>query len=252
MFLACSSARAEVYVLDGVYQGKDLYVKNPFSNEGVGFCVYEILVNGEITSDEINSSAFAVDLSQYGFELGEEISVTIRSKANCNPRVINPEAISPKSSCSYANISLESSGDLTWTTSGENGKLPFIIEHFKWNKWVEIGSVLGEGTKDQHNYHVSIKLPGGENKLRIKQKDYDGTHVSDEITVNVNKPSVTLNSDKANDYIEFSGSTHFELYNVYGVLVKTGFGDKITVNELEKGRYYLNFEQTLGLEIKKK
>ncbi len=33
------AALAEVYVFTGVYQGKDLYVKNPFSPDGVGFCV---------------------------------------------------------------------------------------------------------------------------------------------------------------------------------------------------------------------
>jgi len=250
--LVLSSLRAEVYILEGVYQGKDLYVKNPFSNEGVGFCVYEVLVNGNITSDEINSSAFAVDLSQYGFNLGDELTVTIRSKANCAPKVINPEAISPTSSCSFSQIRLDPNGELKWSAAGENGKLPFVIEHFKWNKWVEIGSVLGEGTSSKNDYHVSIKLPAGENKLRIKQKDYSGSRVSEEVTVQVNKPAVTLNSDKAHDYIEFSGATHYELYNIYGVLVKTGYGDKITVNELENGSYYLNFEKTLGQEIRKR
>jgi len=250
--LVTFGALAEVYVLEGVYQGEDLYVKNPFSNEGVGFCVYEVLVNGEISSDEINSSAFAIDLTQYGLNQGDDLLITIRSKSNCEPKVINPNAISPKSSCSFANISLDQKGKLSWTTEGEQGKLPFVVEHFKWNKWVEIGSVLGEGTAKTHHYSVMVKLPSGENKLRIKQRDYSNIRLSDEVTLTLTKPEVILNSDKVNDYIEFTGDTHYELYNVYGVLVKTGFGNKILVNSLEKGRYYLNFEKTLGLEIKKR
>ena len=31
-----------VIVLDGVYQGKNIYVQNPFAASGVGFCVQEV------------------------------------------------------------------------------------------------------------------------------------------------------------------------------------------------------------------
>ena len=49
-------------VLTGIYQGSNLYVMNPFAPVGEGFCVTEVQVNGAATSDEINSSAFEVDL----------------------------------------------------------------------------------------------------------------------------------------------------------------------------------------------
>ena len=38
----------------GTYQGENLYVKNPFAATGVGFCVYEVTVNGMTSTDEIN------------------------------------------------------------------------------------------------------------------------------------------------------------------------------------------------------
>ena len=50
-----------VIILEGNYQGKNLYIQNPFGSGGVGFCVTEVLVNGNITTDEINSSAFEID-----------------------------------------------------------------------------------------------------------------------------------------------------------------------------------------------
>ncbi|HEY8404629.1 MAG TPA: hypothetical protein VIK71_08470, partial [Flavobacteriales bacterium] len=53
------SAMAEVVIINGIYQGKDLYVKNPVTSSGIGFCIFEVLVNGNITSDEVNSPAFA-------------------------------------------------------------------------------------------------------------------------------------------------------------------------------------------------
>ncbi|MFB0961855.1 MAG: hypothetical protein QMB20_11690, partial [Flavobacteriales bacterium] len=73
LFGVNSALSAGVFVLEGVYQGRDLYVQNPFSEEGVGFCIYEVTVNGIVTSDEINSSAFAVDLSMYEFINGDDI-----------------------------------------------------------------------------------------------------------------------------------------------------------------------------------
>ena len=38
---------------EGHYQGKNLYVQNPFSGSGVGFCVIAVYVNGDVTTDLI-------------------------------------------------------------------------------------------------------------------------------------------------------------------------------------------------------
>jgi len=245
------SLNAEVYVLEGVYQGKDVYVQNPFSSEGVGFCIYEVTVNGEITSDEINSSAFAVDLAMYEFNLGDEVIITIKSKSDCEPNVINPDAISPTSSCEVTRAELKSDKTLSWSTSGENGKLPFIVEQFKWNKWVQIGSLLGKGN-ETNNYNLEVHLPAGSNKLRIKQKDYSGDRTTSELIVEVSKPTVELLSEKIKEEILFTGKTHYELFNEYGVLVRSGLAAEIDTSDLEKGYYYLNYEKTFGTVLRKK
>ncbi|MFT5957541.1 MAG: hypothetical protein ACI87V_001425, partial [Flavobacteriales bacterium] len=38
LFASPLISNAGVFVYNGVYQGKDLYVKNPFAGDGVGFC----------------------------------------------------------------------------------------------------------------------------------------------------------------------------------------------------------------------
>ena len=50
-------------VLDGHYQGKNLYIQNPFSGSGVGFCVIAVYVNDDVTTDQVNSSAFEIDFA---------------------------------------------------------------------------------------------------------------------------------------------------------------------------------------------
>ena len=49
-FLSKGFAQGGVIILEGNYQGKNLYVQNPFGSGGVGFCVTEVLVNGNITT----------------------------------------------------------------------------------------------------------------------------------------------------------------------------------------------------------
>ena len=48
--LAALPGSAGVIVLEGQYQGKNLFVQNPFSEAGVGFCVFEVTVNEQIAT----------------------------------------------------------------------------------------------------------------------------------------------------------------------------------------------------------
>ncbi len=48
-------SQAGTLILEGNYQGKNIYVQNPNAASGVGFCVIEVLVNGNISTDEIVS-----------------------------------------------------------------------------------------------------------------------------------------------------------------------------------------------------
>ncbi|PJC62331.1 MAG: hypothetical protein CO022_05125, partial [Flavobacteriales bacterium CG_4_9_14_0_2_um_filter_32_27] len=61
--LIAFSSYAGVIVLEGHYQGKNLYVQNPFAGSGVGFCTFEVTINGDVTTDEVNSSAFEIDFT---------------------------------------------------------------------------------------------------------------------------------------------------------------------------------------------
>src|SRR5690606_40983723 len=67
-------------------------------SSGVGFCVYEVTVNGITSTDEINSAAFEIDLSVFGFALGEPVVVTINYKEGCLPSVLNPGVLNAKTS----------------------------------------------------------------------------------------------------------------------------------------------------------
>lgn len=246
-------AFSEPMVLTGVYQGKDLYIKNPFAEDGVGFCVYEVYVNGELTRDEVNSSAFAIDFNVLGIEVGTDVEVTLHHKEGCNPLVLNPEAIKPHSTFEVATIEVKNNV-LSWTATGESGPLPYIIEQFRWNKWVKAGEVMGDGKKESSAYKFELTPHSGENKVRVKQVDYTGKpRYSSSVTYTPGAPVVSFQPNKPSDEITFSSPTRYEVFDKYGNLVKTGFGKTVSVTNLERGEeYYLNYDNSFGETFKKK
>lgn len=251
--MASPVIKGESLVVNGIYQGKDLYVKNPFATDGVGFCVYEVYVNGELTRDEINSSAFAIDFNILGIAPGTPIEVILKHKSGCEPLILNPESIKPHSTFEITDISVDNN-TLTWTAKNESGSLPFIVEQFRWNKWVKAGEVQGDGTADETTYKFKLSPYFGENKVRIKQVDYtDKPKYSQSITYNPKTRKITFEPKKPEDEINFSGLTRYEIFDQYGSLVKTGYAQTVDVSDLNPdGVYYLNYDNSFGETFKKK
>ena len=246
------SSFSEALVINGIYQGKDLYVKNPFSDDGAGFCVFEVIVNGETTKDEINSSAFAIDFNILGINSGEDLEVIIRHKSGCSPLVLNPEAIKPHSTFKVADIDV-SKNILSWTTTNESGPLPYIVEQFRWNKWVKAGEVQGNGKGG--DYQFKLEPYSGENKVRIKQVDYtDQPRYSDAVEYNPNISKVDFSpKQKVESEIKFTQPTRYEIFDIYGNLVETGYGSSVDVSNLKrKEEYYLNYDSSFGETFKMK
>jgi hypothetical protein len=242
-------AAAATLVIEGKYQNKNVYVHNGFGVGGVGFCTKEIRVNGNITTDEINSSAFEIDLKALHLKYGENVTIEIIHSDGCTPKVLNMEDLKPKPTFEVINIDISSSGLLKWTSKNEMGALPYVIEQFKWNKWVPIGVVDGLGTPQTHDYSFQVAMHNSENKYRIKQKGLNAlTKVSKDVTVisAINKPTYAM----AKNSVDFSSETAYEIYDAYGVIVKKGFGKQVTIDNLTKGQYYLCYDNALS-EFKK-
>lgn len=235
---------AGVIILEGVYQGKNLYVQNPFAGSGVGFCTFEVTINGDISTDEISSSAFEIDFSNYSLKLGDRVTVKINHHNDCRPKVLNPEVLEPKSTFEIVNISVDRDGVLKWKSKNETGELDYVVEQFRWNKWVKVGEVKGKGKVDEQNYSYQVKPHSGENTFRVKQTDYTNKprygpsvkYTDDAIT------PITFSPRKVKKILIFSHETMFEVYDAYGNIVKKGFANQIDVLNLDKGIYYLNYD----------
>jgi hypothetical protein len=250
--LFASAQNGERLVVEGEYHGKNLYVNNPMSEAGVGFCVNEVHVNGEISTDEWNSSAFEVDLEQQGLEAGEEVLVEIRHKDGCRPKVLNPNVLKPRATFEVEEIGIDPSGILRWTTSNEHGQLPYKIQQFKWNKWVTVGEIQGKGTPGEHEYSFETLPVSGRNRFRVKQEGMNGKERSSKaVEFHSDKKEIEYELDRSKGRVEFTRETSFELYNMYGELVKKGYGERFDVSNLDKGTYYMNFgSKTVKLKLR--
>ncbi len=243
---------AKVVVVEGKYQNKNLYVQNGYASSGVGFCTYEVVVNGKVATDEINASSFEIDLAQFQLKYGDKVTIEIKHRDDCSPRILNPEALKPKATYETTSLLVSPNGLLTWTTVNESGSLPFIVEQFKWNKWVLVGEVEGLGTPMENNYSFQAELNSGENRFRIKQVGYGALPKYSKTTSCLsNVPPLTFSTSKSSDNILFSGQTMFEVYDVYGQVVKKGFGKSISIANLQKGHYFLCYDNSVT-EFKRK
>ena len=243
-------------VLEGNYQGKNLYVRNPFAGSGVGFCTYEVTVNGSVTTDEWNSSAFEIDLSIHNLDPGDRVVVVIKHKDDWAPKVLNPEVLNPQSTFETQSIAVTNDGVLKWSTMNEAGVLTYIVEQYRWNKWVYVGEVEGaDRTGTVNNYDFKVTPHSGENKFRVKQIDYTAVpRYSPTASYQSSVPLVDFEpvSRKVEGDIKFTAETMYEVFDIHGNIVKKGYSSTIDCTNLKKGLYYLNYDNSTTEFMKKK
>ena len=255
LFITVNSAYAEEIILKGIYKGENLYVENPYSEAGIGFCVYEVMVNDFTSTDEINSSFFEIDLSIYDFKFGDKIKITIKHREGCTPRVLNEEVLMPFSTYKLKSFIVNKEGSIEFTTFNEHGSLPFIVEQYRWNKWIKAGSIQGKGTEKINKYRLSVNLHTGVNKFRIKQTgSKKNPNYSEIVEFDNAVPEVSFipgNMGKVSDKIFFSSFTQYEIYDYYGKRIKFGSAHDVDVSKLKAGTYFLNYDNKTEIFIKK-
>ncbi len=257
LFFVCqSNAQEKLLSLDGTYQDKNLVVYNPSQSDGFGFCVTKVLVNGEILPAAIQSAHFEINFQLFQLKKGESVFVVLEHANGCEPRFVNPEILLPKSTFKCTAITADKSGMINWTTTDEAGSLDFVIEQYRWNRWVEAGQVKGNGTKQTSTYHFQIMPHSGKNQIRVSQIDNTGDKRSSQATFfHSGLPSPKISPTKVRDNLYFRAGTtdvktKFEVYDAYGNLLKIGFATMVDCRNLVSGVYFINFDNQTEKFIK--
>lgn len=253
-FTASNVLKAEELVMTGIYQGIDLYVLNPMLDEvGDTYCVTQIFVNDYLYADAINSSAFCLILQNMPLQIGGELEIRFVHGPDCAPRVINPEVLKSLSTYSIVDISLNGNS-LVFTTQDETSKINFIVEQFRWNHWMKIGQIQGQGGPENQTYSVDVFPIHGNNKYRIYQQDHlYRTNLSKDYEFeSANEAVVPISKlKKVKDEIKLSAPGSYIIYNIYGDILLNGYSDTIDVSGLSKGIYIFAYENTFANFTKK-
>jgi hypothetical protein len=196
----------------------------------VGFCVFEVTVNDQIATDEINSSAFEVDMNNFGLKIGDPRGGEGEAQGRLHPRGVEPRSAEAEEHLRYRETGHQlADGTYTWTTTNETGELPYIVEQKRWNKWVKVGEVMGVGKPGEHTYEFKVTPHSGENTFRVKQVDLTKRARYSETSLTP-MPAAWPQSrgahPKPKDEIIFSGNTLYEIYDQYGNIVKRGYAEQ--------------------------
>ena len=235
--------------LEGHYQGKSLFVQNPLDEDGFGYCITRVTVNNKTISESVQKTAFEISFEEFNLKIGDPIFIVLEHGTGCKPKVLNPEVLLPKSTFEVKSMTCSEKGNLKWTTEKESGKLTFVIEHYRWNRWVVIGEISGKGKSGLNYYSISITPHSGENKIRVSQIDHSGKRRASApaVFVNTKLGEPSFYPKRVKDIIKFSVNgmaieTRYEIFDAYGNVVKKGVAKEIDCSKLKKGAYYINYD----------
>ena len=227
--------------ISGAYQGKNVYVQNPMNDHTDGYCTDSVTVNGDFYRGDIHASAYEIKLDSLGLIPGDSVLIHIFHQEECRPKVLNNTPFYTPVSAYIDEIELDPSGKLTWTAARSTGHI-FIVQHYNWNRWVEVARLTAKNTDSLSVYSVDCSILHGENTFRVQQ--YHGQLFIDSKEVRIQSASRKVDCifDKKTRSLKFSATTRFELYTSSGERVKLGEADSIDISDLAKGKYFLNYD----------
>ena len=242
----------DTLILHGKYYEKNIYILNPSNEIDTSFCVKKVLINDQPSKDELNSNSFEIDFSLLNIPVESALKIFIIYAKGCTPKILNPEVLQNQTTLSFVSSKVEKGGKLVWLVTGDP-KGSFSIEQFRWKKWTNVGSVNFSDTIKKNTYSFDVKAHFGQNIFQITYTDSHGNEVSTKpIKYRVSTiKEIFLSSQKVNEEIIFSEETAYEIFDDKGNFIMEGFGKKVSINELQKGKYWVNYDNKTEIVTKK-
>ncbi len=241
MNLANGQVEDSIYYVDlkmtGVYQGKSLYVQNPYYSAIGEFCVKEVRVNKKKVNLNYKLSALRLDFE--GVSENSPVYIDVNHIAHCAPKIVNPLAIYYHSNFKFTKLVLNDT-ILYWEAKGDRTDGKYRIEQLSGDFWSELEVYDSKGVFEGTNYEYSPYHLIGSNKYRIKYELPNGRFLySDELEyVHYDEP-VTFNI--AANRLIFSQFTDYEIQNEKGNVILQGEGREIPLRTVKPGQYIIFF-----------
>lgn len=238
-------------IISGIYQGKDLYVQNPYSPADKNYCTLSVYVNGEERITNPNTSAYRINLSY--LNVNENVEIKIVHLNNCVPKILNPDVIKPVGEFKFKTANATRNA-ISWLTQGElpNGRF-IITRRLPEGEWKDIAEVIGKGNILTGSYQVAIEHKGGENYYRIRYESAEGKkYFSPVIDFKMEEEPVTFYPVRVINKIFLSREAEYLVTDKEGNKYLEGKKDFINVRNLPPGNYILHIQNREEPFIKKR
>lgn len=248
-FIFLDNLPAQTVVLTGNYQGKNLYVQNPFTSNMKDFCTDAVFLNEIKIMDNIKSSAIEIDLSKLA--INDPVNIKIVHKEDCKPKVLNAQVIRSTTNFIFESFTVDNK-EIKWVTKGEKKTNKVFVEQFLYNNWVILKEVPSKGLLSSNTYSNPSNHMSGLNKYRIRIVEKEGTsYYSKTIEYMATLPEVTFFPKRVSNKIYLSRATDYEIVDGYGNPLLKGTGKEIVCENLTEGVYYLNVDNKTEKFLKK-
>ena len=228
-------------VLKGKYNGKNVFVRNPYNAETEEFCTINVYVNDRLILEGPQLSAFQIDLSY--LNQGALVVVRIEYRDDCQPVVMNPTVLSFNAGFQFLS-SHSDNNSINWTTIGELPGGEYQLEQlFKKGGWKTIKSFEAKGAMNINQYSIEPNHFPGENHYRVGYKDSNGNqYYSVEIMYTSTDDPITFSPEIVTTSISLSKATQYAILDMNDNEIRKGSGKEIELQDLRPGEYYLFIE----------
>ncbi|MFY0652990.1 MAG: hypothetical protein JXQ96_13190 [Cyclobacteriaceae bacterium] len=234
------TAVSQQTVLSGVYQGKNLYIQNPYLIEENKFCIDSISINQK--NIDLNMQHSAINLNFENEKLFAPVLVLINHKNNCKPRIINPDAIRFHSTFRFDSL-VARDGLLMWYSKGEKTNSYYCVEKLFGTNWQVVSTVKSKEIFEGTNYEYQPEIEQGGNIFRIKYALRDGRHLhSNEIQMFHFENPITFSPKSVKDKMTLSRHADYQIMDMKGNIVASGSGKIIPLRKLKMGDYKIYLE----------
>lgn len=221
----------------GVYQGKPLFVQNPYLPDTKSYCISAIIINRKRVNLNYKMSALILDFK--GISKFSPVSIHIEySESTCTPILLNPESIRYHSVFSFEESTITDSS-LVWKTKGEESNASYEVEIFDLGYWQSADVRNSKGTYGGSAYLYFPVYEEGSNKYRIKYTSGDIRLYSKEME-HVFYPEPVTFKRKGNLLI-LSRSCNYVVSDEENHMILMESGKEINIADLKHGEYHITF-----------
>ncbi|QSE96830.1 hypothetical protein [Fulvivirga lutea] len=231
------TSKAGELLITGTYQGKDIYVQNPYDKENKKFCTTAVFVNGIKVFDNPSITAFKIDLS--GFSKDEQVTIKLEYTGNCTPTIVNPDALVSKGTFQFTNINSDNNS-VTWSVVGEVKGGEYYLYHKLANKdFIVYDTIPSRGGDGLISYSRQPIHKQGENVYKVVYNYKSESKESSEVRFTATENFITFYPQIATTSLALSDTTTYAIESFFGKTVKKGEGKEINLTDLKPGKYYL-------------